>query len=119
MTGGLRFPLCQYDAYDVVFRTIANDVVQTSSIACDFPIPAAPPGLELDLDKVAIQYAPSAGGAPIQFGQAKDFSACQSNAFYIANDRLNLCADTCATIRNDPRAAVSVLFTCESTVIIQ
>jgi hypothetical protein len=68
---------------------------------------------------VAIQYAPSAGGAPVQFGQARDLGACQSNAFYIANDRLNLCADTCATIRNDPRAAVSVLFTCESTVIIQ
>jgi hypothetical protein len=119
MTGGLRFPLCQYDAYDVVFRTIAYDVVQTSSIACDFPIPAAPPGLELDLRNVAIQYTPSAGGAPIQFGQAQDFGSCQSNAFYIANDRLNLCSDTCATIRNDPRAAVSVLFTCESTIIIQ
>lgn len=117
-TGGLRFPICEFDAYDVVFRTIANNVV-TSSIACDFPIPAAPPGLELDLNKVAIQYTPSAGGAAIQFGQAPDFGACQSNAFYIAENRLNLCPDACTTIRNDPRAAVSVLFTCESTIIIQ
>ena len=118
MTGGLRFPLCQFDAYDVVFRRIAEDVVQTSALACDFPIPAAPAGLELDLDNVAIQYTPGTGATPIQFGQAPAATGCQADAFYIANDRLNLCPEACSTIRSDPRANVAVLFTCESQLIV-
>jgi len=117
LTGGLRFPLCEFDAYDVVFRTIAQDVVQTSTIACDFEIPPPPQGLQLDLANVAIQYDPGDGGTPLQFGQAPSASACQADAFYIANERLNLCPETCAGIRRDPRANVSVLFTCESQII--
>lgn len=118
LTGGLRFPLCEFNAYDVVFRTIAEDVVQTSAIACDFAIPPAPQGETLDLANVAIQYTPGDGSPALQFGQAPSASACQPNAFYIANERLNLCADACTAIRRDPRANVSVLFTCESQLII-
>jgi hypothetical protein len=117
-TGGLRFPLCQFDAYDVVFQRIAEDVVLTRDIACDFPIPAAPGGLELDLNNVAISYAPGAGAEAVQFGQAPGASACQSDAFYIAGDRLNLCPETCSTIRSNPSANVAVLFTCESQILL-
>jgi hypothetical protein len=118
MTGGLRFPLCQYDAYDVVFRRIAEDVVQTSTLACDFAIPPAPLGLELDLNNVAIEYTPGTGAPPIQFGQAPASGACQADAFYIANDRINLCPEACSTVRRDPTANVAVLFTCESQLIV-
>ncbi|HVZ36974.1 MAG TPA: hypothetical protein VG963_31325, partial [Polyangiaceae bacterium] len=58
LTGGLRFPLCQYDAYDVVFQRIAQDVTERRSITCDFPLPAAPGGAQLDLNDVALSYAP-------------------------------------------------------------
>jgi hypothetical protein len=118
LTGGLRFPLCEFDAFDVVFRTIAQDVVLTSNIACDFAIPPPPQGLTLDLANVAIQYAPGDGSAAVQFGQAPTLDACQPNAFYVANDRLNLCPDACSNIRRDPRANIAVLFTCESQIIV-
>jgi hypothetical protein len=117
LTGGLRFPLCEFDAFDVVFRTIAQDVVLTSNIACDFAIPPPPQGLTLDLANVAIQYAPGNGSAAVQFGQAPTLDACQPNAFYVANDRLNLCPDACTNIRRDPRANIAVLFTCESQIL--
>jgi hypothetical protein len=118
LTGGLRFPLCEFDAFDVVFRTIAQDVVLTSNIACDFAIPPPPQGETLDLANVAIQYAPGDGSAAVQFGQAPTLDACQPNAFYVANDRLNLCPDACSNIRRDPRANLAVLFTCESQIIV-
>jgi hypothetical protein len=118
LTGGLRFPLCQFSGFDVVFQRIATDVVNTSAIACDFPIPAAPQGSVLDLEKVAIEYTPSNGSPSIQFGQAPAYGVCQSDAFYIANDRLNLCPEACTTIRSDPTASVAVLFTCESQIIV-
>lgn len=118
LTGGLRFPLCQFDAYDVVFRRIAEDVVQTSTLACDFAIPAPPPGLELDLNNVAIEYTPATGAPPIQFGQAPTSDTCQADAFYIADSRINLCPEACSAVRRDPAANVAVLFTCESQLIV-
>jgi hypothetical protein len=117
MTGGLRFPLCQFSGFDVVFRRIAEDVVQTSNIACDFAIPTPPMGEVLDLAKVAVAYTPSNGGPEVRFGQTPALGVCQSNAFYIAEGRLNLCPDACSTIRNDPTASVDVLFTCEDTFL--
>lgn len=118
ITGGLRFPLCQFGAYDVVFRSIAEDVVLTREIACDVEVPPGPPGLELDLDNVAIEYFGGAGAAPVQFGQAPDLASCQADAFYIAEGRLNLCPETCSAIRRDRTASMTVLFTCESQIIV-
>jgi hypothetical protein len=118
LTGGLRFSLCQFGAFDVVFRRIAEEVVFTSSIACDFPIPPAPAGSELDLAKLAVQYNPGDGSASLQLGQAPASGACQSDAFYIFGDRVHLCPDTCSLIRSDPAAGVDVLFTCESQLLI-
>lgn len=118
MTGGLRFPLCQFGAYDVVFEEIADDVVQRRAIACDYPIPTAPAGLELDLTKVAIEYTPGSGGKTPKFGQARTLAECQPNAFYIANDRLILCPPTCAALRSDPLASVTALFTCQNQILI-
>jgi len=117
MTGGLRFPLCQFDAYDVVFQRIAEDVVLTRGVACDFPIPPPPRGLELDLNNIAISYLGGAGSAA-QFGQAPTVGDCQADAFYVDGSRLNLCPATCARVQSDPLAAVTVLFTCESQLIV-
>ncbi|MEO8179486.1 MAG: hypothetical protein ABI895_11705 [Deltaproteobacteria bacterium] len=118
LTGGLRFPLCQFDAYDVVFQRIAEDVVLTRGVACDFAIPPPPRGLALDLDNIAIAYASGTGGTTAQLGQAPSSSACQADAFYITGDRLNLCPETCSRVRSDPLAAVNVLFTCRSQIIV-
>lgn len=117
MTGGLRFPLCQYDAYDVVFQRIAEDVVLQRDVACDFAVPEAPRGRELILDNVAVETSSGTGGVTTQLGQARTAAECQSDAFFIADGRLNLCPEACAEVRSDPLAAVRVLFTCRSQII--
>jgi hypothetical protein len=118
LTGGLRFPLCQFDAYDVVFQRIAEDVVLQRDVACDFDIPDAPLGLNLNLDNVAIEYSSGTRGVT-QLGQARTAEVCQPNAFYIEGGRLNLCPDACTQVRSDPLAAVRVLFTCKSQIIVR
>jgi hypothetical protein len=118
LTGGLRFPLCQFGAYDVVFQRIAADVVERREIACDFALPPPPAGREFDLDNVAIAYSPGGGAQAVKFGQALALDDCLPEAFYIAGDRLNLCPSTCAAVRQDPVASVTVLFTCESQLIV-
>lgn len=118
ITGGLRFPLCQFDAYDVVFQTIAQDVVLTREIACDLEIPPAPRGRELLLSNVAMQYQPGSGARAVLLGQAPSAADCQADAFYIVGNRLNLCPEACTAIRRDRQASFSVLFTCESQLLV-
>ena len=117
-TGGLRFPLCQYDAYDVVFQRIAEDVVLQRDVACDFEVPPAPRGRELILENVAVETSSGTGGVTTQLGQARTAQECQSDAFYVVDGRLNLCPEACAQVRSDPLAAVRVLFTCRSQIIV-
>ncbi len=114
LTGGLRFPLCQFDAYDVVFQSIAEDVVVRSLLACDFAIPEPPTDAMLDLDRVAISHRDENGLEVGRLGQAPDPSSCQSDAFTIEAGRLTLCPEACEVVRRDPGARLDVLFTCES-----
>lgn len=117
MTGGLRFPLCRADAYDTVFRSIASDVITRSEVACDFPVPPPPIGETLDLTKVAVSYRPSADALEQTYGQALNVANCQPNAFYIQNNQISLCPETCALLQKNPTALVKVLFTCEPTLL--
>jgi hypothetical protein len=117
LTGGLRFPLCRPDAYDVVFQTIASDVIRRTEVACDFPMPPPPPGRMLDLDKVAVEYTPFAGALQQTYGQAPDLASCQPDAFYIEDNQISLCPETCALLQENPTALVNVLFTCETTLV--
>lgn len=118
-TGGLRFPICQFAAYDVVFRTIAEDVVVSAEIACDFAIPPPPDGTTLDLTTVAVEQTDSATGAVTRYGQALTSAECQEEAFYIEADRIYLCPQACDALHADAGASVEVLFTCESTIILR
>jgi hypothetical protein len=118
-TGGLRFPLCQFAGFDVVFRRIAEDVVVKADIQCDFAIPEPPAGTTLDLTKVAVNHVKGDGSGEVRYGQAATVDDCEAQAFYIANDRIVLCPQACDEIRNDAFSSVDVLFTCESTIIVK
>ncbi|MET0412164.1 MAG: hypothetical protein ABW217_12760, partial [Polyangiaceae bacterium] len=117
LTRGLRFPLCQFDGFDVVFRSIAEDVVVTNGVACDFAIPTPPAGQALNLDQLAVSLARGDGSGALQLGQTTSLAECQAGAFYIAGDRINLCPAACEAVRSDPSSDVEVLFTCRSTFL--
>jgi hypothetical protein len=116
-TGGLRFPICQFTGYDVVFKTIANDVISKTTVACDFAIPAPPPGKTLDLSKVAVVYTPGNSMPATKFLQVTDPSKCDASTFYIQNNRVYLCPIPCATVQADGKAQVDVSFECQSTIV--
>lgn len=120
LTGGLRFPLCQFPGYDAVFRAIAENVIVKSNIACEFDIPPPPAGTELDLDKVAVRKT-AQGGTESQYLQAPTQADCQADAFYIdrARNQVHLCPEACDAVRADPLSNVDVLFTCMSTLIVK
>jgi len=117
-TGGLRFPICEFAGFNVVFQRIAEDVITRTRVACDFDIPAPPAGSTLDLEKVAVNHTKGDGSGTVQYLQAPTSADCQPDAFYIENNHVYLCPDTCAIVQADTAALVNVVFACESKIIV-
>jgi len=119
LTGGLRFPICEFDGYDRVFQAIASDVATRSQLACGFAIPVPPTGQRLELDKVAVAYTPGGSAGVQMLGQVTDASKCGDDAFLIQGNAIELCPQACTKINADARAAVDVVFSCASTLILR
>lgn len=111
-TGGLRFQMCEPNRYDTVFRTVAQGVIASAQVACDFTIPPLPGGFTA-ANRIYVNYTPGNGGATQQFTQVANAGACAANAFYAQNGRVIFCPQTCSFVRMDPMARVAVRFTCE------
>ncbi|MEM9693926.1 MAG: hypothetical protein AAGA56_15365, partial [Myxococcota bacterium] len=54
-TGGLRFPISEHDHYDVIFQEIAKGIIELSEVPCEYELPEAAPGEEIDLSTVALE----------------------------------------------------------------
>lgn len=113
-TGALRFPLCDTTSYGPLFQEIAAGVIEGAEVACEFPVPEPPNGEEIDLASVVVEYTPGSGAAQ-SFTQVADASACTAGAFYIEDDVIYLCPETCTVVQSDEEAAINVLFACSST----
>jgi hypothetical protein len=112
LSGGWRFPLSQTQSFSVLFQEVAEDVVATTPIACEFPIPAAPIGA-IDPNTIEIDYYPAMQPPPIPFHQVVDLAACEPEAFYIATDSVILCPDACALVQADMLAKLDVRYGCD------
>lgn len=115
LTGGLRFPICEFAGYDAVFRRIAEDVSESRGVACGFAIPEPPGSRALDLDGIAVSYQPGSGGAAQQFGRVEDPAVCGPDAFLVDAAGVRLCPEACELVKADARGLIDVLFTCEDT----
>jgi hypothetical protein len=127
LTGGLAFPICQHANFDVVFNAIAQGVVRSAGVACEFEIPPPPNanGEVVDLSSVLVTYTPGNGGLPATFKQVTSLAACEPAAFYIDSGtdpdmgagKIVLCPDTCTAVKADTMAKMSVTFDCSTIVM--
>ena len=114
LTGGLRFPLCNNDSFDVIFQQLADDVIRGVSLGCSFE-PTRPPGGESpDFDRVVVIYDGSTV-APRSLIRVTDEAACTGGGdFYVAADLIQLCPDTCTVVEGDGEGGtLSVHVACE------
>jgi len=117
LTGGLRFPICEFEGYDAVFRRIAEDVAESRGVACEFAIPEPPGARALDLDKVAASYQPGTGEPARALGRIDDPTRCGPDAFLVEATGVRLCPEACELLRADPQGVVDVLFTCQDALL--
>lgn len=113
LTGGVRFPLCQFGAFDVIFKLLAQQIVEGQAVACSYEIPEPPPGKALDKSTIVMKYK-STGKADVGLQQVADEGACSGDAFYIDGDLLRLCPATCSKVQAAAAASLEVLFGCNN-----
>lgn len=112
LTGGLRFPVCDPNLYGTVFRAVAQGVISTSTVACQFQIPTPPVGSTVS-NRIYVVYTPGNGSAMSEFSQVAKAADCSIGKFYVEGTQVKFCPQTCASVRMDPNARVAVRFTCE------
>jgi hypothetical protein len=115
LTGGFRYPSCTL-SYTAIFQEMAKGVVKSSSVACDFPVPQPPPGETLDLASLAVQYTPGGdAGATQEFSLVADLASCAPGKVWLeggATGTVHLCPETCALVKSDLGASLSVVSGC-------
>jgi hypothetical protein len=113
-TGGLRFPVCEYQSYDTIFQKVAQGVIASAEASCLFEPTTIPGGSSLQ--NAWLDFVPTNGGAATQFTQVASEADCAGNAFYVVGNDIHLCAAACAMFRNDPGAVIETVFTCSNQV---
>ncbi len=116
-TGGLRFSVCEFDHFDVVFNQIAQQVIDSTSAPCSFHLPPPPDGETLNTNEVALRFSPT-GSDPWQvFRKVDDPSACDSMSFTITGDQIDLCPAACAVVQCSPSAQIKAVAGCDPSLL--
>ncbi|MBM4358038.1 MAG: hypothetical protein FJ096_07995 [Deltaproteobacteria bacterium] len=112
LTEGLRFPLCSLDYYDAIFNELAKGVISGAALSCNFPIPEPPAGQMIDRDTIVVQFTPGDGGAAQNFQQVASEGQCGPGKFFLVENQIQLCKDTCDVVGKDKQGKIKVLFGC-------
>ena len=111
LTGGLRFPICEYESFGPIFNVIAEGVIEAARIQCDFPMPLPPDDLDLDPGTLTLEYTPESGIEELLI-RVDDEAACVPNGFYLQGSRVFLCPDLCAQVEDLEQGQLSVFLGC-------
>ena len=113
LTGGLRFPMCEFASFDVVFQALAEDVVAVVPVSCELPFPMPPQGETLDPDTIQLDYHPGDGSGTLTFSQVASVTACAPESFYVEDETIFLCPEACSAVQADSGASIDVRFGCD------
>lgn len=115
-TGGQVASITSND-FQAIFDELANGVVATASLACEYQIPMLPPGQEFEADQVNVEFSDGVGGT-LSIGWVSDAAGCGAVAdgwYYddpLAPASIVLCPQTCDSIQGYEEASVHVIFGC-------
>jgi len=115
-TGGLRFPLCNNDNFNVIFNQIADDVIEGSILACSYSLGDPPSGSQFDFDRVVAYYTPG-GGEQTTLERVASADDCGAGDYYVEGDVVTLCPATCDAVQGDPQGALAFHIACADPVV--
>lgn len=96
-TGGLRYPVCQWQSYDPVFQEIAQGIIDEARIGCELALPEVPEDLAVDPNAIVLQYVDPPDSLPRQITRS-NVDNCGDSNFYVENDTIKLCPLLCQEV---------------------
>jgi len=103
LTGGLRFPVCNAEKFDVVFESIANSIDSITTSLCMIEIPSDGVEGPVDVSTVKLRVE-NVGVDPSYFTSVKNESACSTavDEYYIDTEGnyVILCPETCKSVKS-------------------
>jgi len=124
LTGGLRFPICAHDNFNVVFRALAADALQAAQLSCEWKIPPPPSGEAFDPGLVNLEYHAGGGATVTTIPKVNTLGDCRaSGGWYYDQDpnpsRVLACPATCQTLEADSSGAINLAFGCSTIVDVR
>ena len=106
LTGGLRFPICQAEKFDVIFEKIAESIDSITTTICTLEIPDAGDEGLVDVSTVKLRVD-DVGIDSSYFTIVEDEKSCSgaSNEYYIdeVGNYVILCPETCKAVKSDTK----------------
>jgi hypothetical protein len=116
LTGGLRYPICNYSDFDAVFNAIATEVIEHSTASCEYRLPADQ--TTFDPQRITINYSSTHNNKETVTALTKvaSQSVCIDDGWFYDDPgnptTVKLCPVACATVTADPTARVIVEIGC-------
>jgi hypothetical protein len=110
VTGGLRYPVCNTDTYDAIFRAAAVEIIDDATISCSLRRLSAPDGFGVDDSRTALEL--TAGGTTRTITRVNAMGDCVSNGFYITDYSLELCPTLCAQVEGLDSGTLRAVASC-------
>lgn len=111
LTGGLRYPSCNNENFDAVFRALAETVLR-GSFACEWKVPEVE---DFSPDKVNVRWTDSSG-VPQVIVNVMGKNDCKDGGWYYDDpddpQTVIACPSTCELFRSDAMSRVDLLFGC-------
>jgi hypothetical protein len=120
LTGGVSGDLCEQQ-FGPVFNQIAQSVLGSTPLACEWDIPDPPDGDTFDPTKVNVELLLNGMQQSIYY--VENEAACAGgDGWYYFPDNVNpqtirICPATCASVQAAEQASVDILFGCETIPI--
>lgn len=120
LTGGVSGDLCEQQ-FGPVFNQIAQSVLGSTPLACEWDIPDPPEGESFDPTKVNVEL--HLDGADQSIFYVENEAACGvGDGWYYFPDAVNpqtirICPATCTKVQAANQASVDILFGCETIPI--
>lgn len=117
-TGGVAGDMCLQD-FDPIFDRLADAVIESVGLSCEWLIPPPPPGETLDPDLMNILFM-QPDGTPMRIGRvasAADCALVEHGWYYddpVSPTRVLLCPQTCDFVQDWEGSAMKILFGCET-----
>ncbi len=94
----------------------ALNEIRETTLACEYEVPTLVDGNTVDPNRVNVLYQ-TGSGQTLTLGQVADEAACTTTSGWYYDDpsmptRILFCPSTCISIRDDPQAAIELLFGC-------